>query len=197
MGGLSRRATIVDTLRSKGTIFVVDAGDLYWRSNKISDIERPQQAVKAELQAHAYALAGVDAMVPSDGDFAMGRDFVQDMAKQHDLPYVTTDLVCDGKTMFPPVRTIERDGITMAVVGLVGPEVNVPGCERTDALTAVRGALDGVKADVVVLLSGEDAKTSAQIAKDVGHVDFLVVADRKQDDVAEVTESGALRRDSR
>ena len=184
---------MIEKTRAEGTTFVADGGDLFWKSGVLSAEDVPQQREKARLQASAYALAGIDAMLPAEGDFALGRDFVEALSTEFHLPYVASDLRCNGEHLFPPVRVVERDGVTIAFVGLVGGNVEVDGCTRDEAGAALKAALTGVIADAVVLLSGENEPDTLRDTQAAGHIDLILVNDRKQLHAAEPVEGGALR----
>jgi hypothetical protein len=171
----------------------VDAGDLYWRSAAIQPQEIPQAQEKARLQAAVYAKNGVDAMLPGEGDLALGFDFVKGLADTHALPYVAANLECGGTRPFPAVRAVERGGVSIVAVGIVPSDLQAQGCVATEAGAALEGALAGVKADVVVLLIGEDPAVTDRLLKTHPEVDFVLSPDNKQLDAAEVLTSGALR----
>ena len=86
MGGLSRRSTVLENQRKSGTTFVVDAGDLMWKSKSLPKTRLAQQRQKALLQLDIYADGGMDAMVPGEADLALGLPWVAKQVQQRALP---------------------------------------------------------------------------------------------------------------
>lgn len=172
---------------------VVDAGNLYFGKPTIRAEERAQQEEKARLQAAAYALSGVDAMLPGAGDLAFGLSFVQTLAREHELPYVAANLDCGGTLPFPASRTVERAGQRITIVGVVGGAAKEPGCLRTEPVAATRAALLAAPADVVVVLSGQRAEEDEALAEAVPGISLLVNGqDRMQLDQPRSLPSGGL-----
>lgn len=149
--------------------------------------------MKARLQAEAYALAGIDAMLPSAGELALGADFVTRVGEEHGLPWVAANLECGGKRPFPPSRTVERGGVRMTFVGVVGENVKAEGCAVTDALASAKAAVGDAEGDVVVLLSGQEIDADERLSAALPGVDLVVNgAERRQLQAAEPLPNGGL-----
>ena len=150
---------------------MVDGGDLFWKRGVLPEAERPQALVKADLQVEALLLAGLDAFVPGEGDFALGTDAtLERLAK---LPTLAAGLSC-GDTSFEAVRVVEREGVSVAVLGVtdVAPE----GCTAAeDPEAAAAAALQGVEADVTVVVVHGPIPLGNAVAGLPG-VDFVVQA---------------------
>ncbi|MFN7147019.1 MAG: multiheme c-type cytochrome, partial [Myxococcota bacterium] len=180
LGGLSRRNTTLEKLRAEGPVVVVDAGNLFSGKPVLAEKDRPQQVEKARLQAAAYSLAGIDAMLPGAGDLALGIDTVRELAATHELPYVAANLECGGGSVFPSSITIERGGVDIAFVGVVGSNLTDPTCRATEPVAAVKAALEGAKADVVVVLSGQTAQEDEALAAAIPAISLLVNGQDRQ-----------------
>lgn len=127
----------------------------------------------AELQKQCgedmQALA-VDAIVPRQEELALGGEAFTRFAADHRLPYVAANLRMRGDTSrapFPGVRVKEWEGLTVAVVGVIGREQlsRVPPPLRSqweleDPRASIRRALDELHArlrrrpDLVIALVG-------------------------------------------
>jgi 2',3'-cyclic-nucleotide 2'-phosphodiesterase (5'-nucleotidase family) len=179
MGGLSRRATVIQNARTNGPTFVVDAGDLAWKTETIAANRLDQQRAKAALQFKAYALAGIDAMVPGDGDMALGLDWLAEQATQHSLPYVAANLVCEGLAM-PSSRIVERDGVRIGFIGVVGPGQAGP-CQATSTVPAVvRAVKEMGTVDLTVLLSHQAAAEDMSLSNAIPDIDVIVNGQSRQ-----------------
>lgn len=172
---------------------MADAGDLLWKSPAVKDADRAQAEVKARLLAEAYALAGVDAMLPGAGELAFGLPFVKELSKQHGLPWIASNLECGGDAPFPASRKVEREGLEVLFVGVEGDNVRAEGCVVTDATAAVSSAVQGTDADLVVVLSGLKADADEALAKAVPRIDLVVNgAERRHLESAELLPEGGL-----
>lgn len=176
MGGLPRRATVIEEQRSAGVpLVVVDAGDLFWKGPRIGDDAAPQQKLKAEGQAASYALMGIDAMVPGEGDFVFGLDWLRETASRHKLPYLAANLSCGESNPFERGRIIERNGLRIAVVGVLDSELDLPGCSTSEPAVAVRETFTALgPADVRLVLSHQRTDQDRALASAVDEVDLVV-----------------------
>ena len=99
---------------------MVDGGDLGWKSHKVPKVRKEQQRLKAVLQNKSYALSGIDAMVPGEGDIALGWKWLKKQTERHELPMIAANLSCEGAALFPPSRVVERGGVRLGFVGVLG-----------------------------------------------------------------------------
>lgn len=177
MGGLPRRATVIEQYRQKGPTFVVDGGDAYWRNRALPDNRREEQEVRATIMARGLALTGIDAMGIGEGDVALGWDQVVKMAETNELPYVASNLDCEGEPPFPSHRVVERDGITVGFVGAVPEAAEVEGCTVQDPVTATAAAVEALpETDMVLALGAWDADKATKLVKAEDAVTFVVGA---------------------
>jgi len=157
----------------------VDAGNLYWKSARLTADELPQQQEKARLMAAALSSegsGGMDAMLLAEGDVAVGLVLVKELASKYSLPYVASNLDCgDG---FPAKdKVITRGGVSIGVLGVVDDRGQFPGCTASDPQAAVRAGLERLRsegAQVVVLLDALPDSASAGLAAAVPGVDLVV-----------------------
>lgn len=148
----------------------MDAGNLFWKNKVLLPSERREREIKARLIAEAVALGGIDAMLPGEGDFAFGREFLAAAAAQHQLPYVVSNLECTPELPWPKVRSLERAGLRIAVHGVVAPDLAVEGCRPSDPAAVV----GSVQADLVVVLSGQHRQEDEALSSRVKGIDLVV-----------------------
>lgn len=117
-------------------------------------------------------------MTPGDGDLALGLDWLQAEATRTGAPFVTSNLRCGGQTPFPPLRRIDKDGVSVAILGILGEGETLPaGCEATAPAVALTAALAGLDpVDLVVLLSHQDPSLDEALAAAVPALDLVVNA---------------------
>jgi 2',3'-cyclic-nucleotide 2'-phosphodiesterase (5'-nucleotidase family) len=180
-------------LKSEGPLLVVDAGNLFHGRPAVAPSERPQQLEKAKLQAEAYALVGIDGMLPGVGDLAFGIATVRELATAHALPYVAANLECEGAAPFPPARVVERGGRSVGIVGVVGNSAKDPACRATEPIAAVRSAVAALDVDVVLVLSGQTIEEDEALAAAVPAVSLVVNGQaRQQFDAPQPLPNGGL-----
>lgn len=119
----------------------------------------------------AMSLVGLDAWVPGESDWALGREFVLDLVQKHEIPLLAGNLKC-GEDWFPGHRVVERDGRRLGFIGVVesGPD----GCELGDpvkAATAAAAAIGDV--DVLVGIFHGDAELDGRVLDVVPEIDFF------------------------
>ncbi|MCB9760451.1 MAG: hypothetical protein H6739_11485 [Alphaproteobacteria bacterium] len=152
---------------------VVDAGNLLWKTARLPEADRAQRLIKADLIADAYALSGVDAVVPGDGDLAFGAAAWWEMMQDAHIPVVAANLSCEGLPELPGSRRLEVGGRTLGVIGVVGgtPE----GCAVSDATEAVSAELDALgPVDALILLSTLRNEDERALAAKIPEIDFIV-----------------------
>ncbi len=126
-GGLSRAATILETLRAQypGRLVLVDAGDLL-QGNPFAtffarqDQRQPQPLVDA-LNALQY-----DAATPGNHDFDFGLALLRRAGVEATYHYVAANVEqTSGGPLFPATVVLQRAGVRVGVTGFTTPGVMV------------------------------------------------------------------------
>lgn len=159
---------------------VVDAGDLFWKSARPPGADLPQIQEKARLIAEAYQIGGVDAISPSAADLALGRPFLDELRTTWKLPFVSTNLRCDGEPPWDATRSVEVAGIRVTIFGLVGEEADQGGCVHQDPAASLQAAMAAARSDLVVVLSDLSEVDNQKLAQAVAGIDLLVDTNRQQ-----------------
>ncbi|MFU8806066.1 MAG: hypothetical protein ACNA8W_19800, partial [Bradymonadaceae bacterium] len=177
LGGLTRRHTLIELARQGGseaaqqfwgeglpessTVFVVDAGDLFFRRPLV---ERARDKQKDLHWGYAQAvLEGVNFNPPDvfsvgHEDVVMGREKLELLAKDAKFPFLSANLHGEDGPLFEGHRIAERDGVRVAFIGLTG-EDEAYFKERElsvkDGLEAYKSELAKIEGDLdlVILLS--------------------------------------------
>ena len=154
---------------------MVDGGDLGWKSHKLPKAKKEQQRLKAVLQYKAYALSGVDAMVPGDGDIALGWKWLKGQAERYEMPLVAANLSCGGEAPFPASRVVQRDGVTLGFIGVLGDNLRTAKCSVSDPTEAARAAVASLgEVDQVVVLAHGAPELDRTLAKALPEIDLVV-----------------------
>jgi hypothetical protein len=148
----------------------------------------PEHVTAQERSLCAEATGGLSpaAVVPHSGELSLGPLGLSALAAAHDLPYLAANLVAVGpEAPAPGFRSFlveERDGLKIAVIGLVGPDMlnGLPVNVRSQwklldpliAFGAARRAVDereGRRPDLtVILVATEDGATLKRLEHATG-----------------------------
>ncbi len=179
-GGLAPRATWFNAVWDEGVATVtVDAGDLFGMRNTG---DRDQTAFLCEQTASF----GYDAIGLGEFDLHYGRDFLQQMIKDHGLPFTCANVrdAASGALLLPEWRIVERGGIRMGIVSVVDPQqrfADLDGPITTirvdDPATTLRDVLPRLRqaCDTVVLLSHLGQVETDGLLKAVPGIDVAVI----------------------
>ena len=173
MGGLSRRSTVISNL--SGTHLTVDAGNFAWKSGRITDERLPQQRRKAELQLDAFALSGIDGVAPGVGDLVLGVDWLKQAAAKRGVPLLSANLTCDDEAPFERWLQVDRDGISIGLVGVLSEKRKVSGCAVSDPEAALREAAAAMPdVDLLIAMTHNSDDEDIALAEAVSDVDLII-----------------------
>jgi len=135
-----------------------------------------EQRVKAALQFDVLTATGIDAMVPGQGDLALGLDWVMETAAAVKAPYVAANLQCGGEAPFPPLVRRDVADLSVVIIGVMSPSDQVPAdCVVSEPGLAIQAALkEAGDASMVVLLSRLSANEDAVLAEAEPRLDLIV-----------------------
>jgi Cytochrome c554 and c-prime len=157
---------------------VVDGGDWAWKTARINERMLPSQQRKGQLIAESFTLSGIDGMVPGEGDLAMGLPWLKEQVARLELPMLAANLVCAGEAPFVAQRVVEREGVKLGLVGVVGTGIELgPDCSASDPVAATVSAVAVLRdagVDLVVVLSHQDGGADRSLAEAVPDIDLVV-----------------------
>lgn len=217
--GLSRAATIVDSLRraARGRVILVDAGDLL-QGNPMTyvaariDTGAPSPVVAA-MNAMRY-----DAAAVGNHEFNYGLEIFDRARARARFPFLAANTRrLDGGRAFPARTMVERAGVKVAIIGVTTPGSMVwdrdhlrGRLEVSDIVDALPAAVRGARADgadvvVVVAHAGLEGEASydtlatglpsenpmARVAREVPGIDVLVIGHSHRE-LADSTINGVL-----
>ena len=121
MGGLARKATVIETLiNNNENPIVVDAGDLFFKKDKIDPgVALDVAMINAEIITKSFNAMGCDAFSPGSKDFAAGVDFLFNQYENSDFPYISSNIYgLNDELLFKPYIIKELNGKRIAIIGL-------------------------------------------------------------------------------
>jgi 2',3'-cyclic-nucleotide 2'-phosphodiesterase/3'-nucleotidase len=127
-GGLARVATVIDSLRARypGQVLVADAGDLLQGDPFATYFARIAPREPSPI-IEAMNLAGYDVATPGNHDFDWGLAAMTQAVVEARYPYVSGNIFLRSSEtlLYPAYRVLQRDGVRIAVTGLITPGVMV------------------------------------------------------------------------
>ena len=169
MGGLSRKYTAINELRSQGRDPVIlDAGDLLFTVPVLHDSNRVSEIFRGTAMLEGFDKIGCDAINVGYQEFAAGHDMLMDLIAQTSTPFISANLL-DPQTeepIFEPYTIIKRGEITFGVIGLTDLVPDTIDQVLVDDYTITGNiylsAMEG-KVDIKVLLVNSDRSTYSEL----------------------------------
>jgi 2',3'-cyclic-nucleotide 2'-phosphodiesterase (5'-nucleotidase family) len=176
-GGLSRRASFVDSLRqSYGQVLLVDAGGFVPE-------EQERQSATGFILSVMKAL-GTDAVNVGERDLRFGRAFLVDRAARSGLPIVSANLLDSAtkRPLFSPYVIRKAGGVSVGIFGLMVAQTDLGpskdslslGDPQATARTTI-AELRQKGAQVIVLLSQMGKVDSEDLVSAVDGIDAVVM----------------------
>ena len=178
LGGLARKATIIDNLRSEGfDVVILDAGNLFFKRDKL-DPGTPTESAKktAEIIVSGFNGIGCHAFSPGSKDFAAGLQFVQNMQKIAEFPFISSNIEdSNGSRIFDPYTIIDIDNVSIGIIGLASTfnhsEVYIK--NPIEALGEIVNEVDS-QVDIVILLFDSQESDISKIHQLNYPIDLIV-----------------------
>jgi len=121
LGGLARKATVVDEVKANGsTIFIVDAGNLFFKTDKYqSEMLGEKAKINAEVILESFNIIGCDAITIGSKDFALGLDYLLSLHERAKFPFVSANIKdSTGQLLFDPFVIVNKDEVDIGFIGL-------------------------------------------------------------------------------
>ncbi|MDR4460716.1 MAG: bifunctional metallophosphatase/5'-nucleotidase [Nitrospirales bacterium] len=181
IGGLARRATIVEEVRREGMpVLMVDSGDILIGTALSSWF-------RGEPDVRAMNLIRYDAMVAGNHDFDYGMDHLRSLVELADFPILCTNLQSERSALPCRRSVVTRLGnVAVGILGIVGKS-NFPGTFNRDVAKGL-SLVDPIASlqaealrlrteahiDLVIALMHQDSDEDLKILGTVEGVDVLI-----------------------
>jgi 2',3'-cyclic-nucleotide 2'-phosphodiesterase (5'-nucleotidase family) len=193
LGGLYKKATYIHEYRkTEKNLVLVDSGDLFNEHDKIKDSYIPSAQLKGEVFTKVYKDLGIDAINVGELDLALGVDYLKELEKKYDVPFVSANLV-DSKNqlLFKPYVIKTLDNLKVGIIGIMGntPDVAKPFEEIVGTSLTVLDPVETVtakvaelkdKVDFVIVLTHQHMGRNWIFARKINGIDVIVGGHHKQ-----------------
>ena len=179
MGGLARKATIIDEKKEKyNNILILDAGNLFFKKNKLTEVDRDGLKINAQIIRDSYNIIGCNAFNPGEKDFAAGLDYLLELKEDSNFPYISANIFSkDGKQIFKSYKIIEFNGKKVSVIGLTSI-FNHPELQIKDPISILDNVLNDIdlnyKTDINILLFHSNSADMKKIHQNDFNVDLVI-----------------------
>ncbi len=152
LGGMVQLLNAVDSLRARySDLILLDSGDF------LNTYTLP---LANEVMIELVAAAKYDVLNAGDQEFVEGIDFLLPRVKRFNLPMISASIVRreSRKRLFPAYRILQRNGLRVAIVGVVPPQsfdfIEEPAVHIRQLTPVLKKILPEIteKSDLVVLL---------------------------------------------
>jgi len=117
---------VKDLRESEKGILVLDAGDLFFKKYTVPvrESELKGMAEKAHLIIESFNLMGTDAMGIGDDDLTLGKEFLLEISKKANFPFLCSNLLdeASGNTLFQTSLVKEINGLRVGLFSLLSPD---------------------------------------------------------------------------
>jgi hypothetical protein len=173
-------------------LVLVDSGDLFNEDEELPDSVVQAAKLKAELIAEVFTSMGIDAVSIGELDLVLGINYLKELQKKYNFPFVCANLVDKKNTPIFKRYVIKTvNGKKVGIFGVIGDAGDLPdkikeitkeAASVTDPLAAAAAVVKELtgKVDYVVALTHQGTNRDWVIARRVPGIDLVVGGHDKQ-----------------
>ncbi len=168
-------------------VLVLDAGDLFFKkfSNPIPENELKRVSDKAQLILEGFNLMEVDALSIGDDDLTLGRDFLIEMSKKAQFPFLSSNIIHEdsGKLLFQSYLLKEIAGMRIGIFSLFSPDLftgpndlRKKGLVFRDPVETAQAMVRELqpKTDLIILLSHLSYPKDVELAQNIPGIHLII-----------------------
>jgi len=140
---------------------------------------------KAKLIIDSLNLMGYDALAIGDDDLALGKEFLSEMSRKANFPFVSSNVIDEssGKPLFHPYLMKESNGLKIGIFSLLAPDTFPNPYDPRRKGLALRSPTETAqamvkdlqpKADLIILLSHLGYPKDVELAQTVPGIHLIV-----------------------
>jgi 2',3'-cyclic-nucleotide 2'-phosphodiesterase (5'-nucleotidase family) len=184
LGGLARKATIIDEARKDGSeVVIVDAGNLFFKKDNLPPGVTTEIAkISANTIVESFNIIGCDAFSPGSKDFAGGLEFLKELEAKSDFPFVSSNILDTNNTnIFDSYTIVSKGGISAGFIGASSifshADLNVS--EPIEAIANSVQALTG-NVDMIILLFDATEQDMRRLYEKKLNIDLILRSKSKK-----------------
>jgi 2',3'-cyclic-nucleotide 2'-phosphodiesterase (5'-nucleotidase family) len=193
LGGLYKKATYLDQIRKSSTgLVVVDSGDLLNEDEQIPENVQQSAKLKADVICQIFKQIGIDAVNVGELDLALGIDYLKELEKKYDFPFVSANLVDEKEAPIFKRYIIKKvNDKNVGIFGVIGDtsemvakvsEITKDAATIQDPLQAADAVVKELagKVDYIVALTHQGTNRDWVIARRIKGINLVVGGHDKQ-----------------
>lgn len=193
LGGLYKKAAYLNEYRkTHKNLIVVDSGDLLNEHFKIKDSFIISARLKGELIAKVYKKIGIDAINVGELELALGLDYIKDLEKKYDIPFVSANIVDDkNQLLFKPYVIKKMKNLKVGIIGIMGnttdvskkmKEITGGSLSVLDPLKTAKSIVAELKdkVDYIIVMTHQHIGRNWVIARKIDGIGLIVGGHHKQ-----------------
>lgn len=183
MGGLSKKAHLINTLARQGQpTLVVESGNLLFKADVVPPAELVAARIGAEAIANAIRRMGATFAGIGSRDLAGGIDFLRHLHQPPAFTWLSLNLVdpTSGQPLFSPLLHQQAGGLRLVVLGLTDHQAFADQALSGGSVLPWRQVLSQAvarvagQADFVLLLSNYSYTENREIARACAGIDLIL-----------------------
>jgi len=168
-------------------VLVLDEGDLFFKkfTHPIPENELKKVNEKAQLILEVFNLMGYDALGIGDDDLTLGRDFLMEMSKNAQFPFLSSNIINEdsGKLLFQPYLLKEIAGMKIGIFSLLstdlftGPnDLRKKGLVFRDPVETAQAMVRELqpKTDLIIVLSHLSYPKDVELAQNIPGIHLII-----------------------
>jgi len=178
----------VNELReNRKDVLVLDAGDLFFKkfTHPIPENEVKMVSEKARVILGGFNLMGYDALGIGDDDLTLGKDFLMEMSKKAQFPFLSSNIAHEdsGKLLFQPYLLKEIAGMKIGIFSLFSPDLftgpndlRKKGLVFRDPVETAQAMVRELqpKTDLIILLSHLSYPKDVELAQNISGIHVII-----------------------
>jgi 2',3'-cyclic-nucleotide 2'-phosphodiesterase (5'-nucleotidase family) len=178
---------VKDLRESEKGILLLDSGDLFFKKylNPIPENELKMMSEKAHLIIECLNVMGYDAIGIGDDDLTLGKEFLLEISKRANFPFLSSNLLDEGsgKILFKPFLIKEINGLRIGIFSLFSPNFITGASDPRRKGLNIRSPMETAQAmvkelkpktDLIILLSHLGYAKDIELAQAVEGIHFIV-----------------------
>lgn len=193
LGGLYKKTTYINEYRKTNkNLVLVDSGDLLNEHYEIKPSFISSARLKGEIFAKVYKSIGIDAINVGELELALGLDYIKELEKNYDLPFVSANLVDDKNQPIFKSHVIKKmDNLKVGIIGIMGntsdiisklKELPDTGLSVLNPLETTESLVTEIKdkVDFIIVMTHQHIGRNWVIARKIDGIDVIVGGHHKQ-----------------
>ena len=180
----------------------MDSGDLLNEDEVIPTTVTQSARMKAETIVDLYKSIGIDAVNVGEFDLVLGIEYLKELAKKKDFPFISANIVdAGGAAIFPRYVIRNVGGKSVGIFGLIGDTGDMPNKVKeitngeasvADAVATATSVVEELKgkADYIVAITHQQANRDYVIARRVSGINIVVGGHDRQRTVEPIEVDG-------